>query len=288
MYTSAYKSRVLLTRSVDENQKLLEQLESYDFDCISCPLITYKNLLVDYITIFDRYSNIIITSKYAAKLIYSALNISDNHYNNRSLSKLAYISKFEGERMHTTGMHSGFVSDLRSIALTTEVEFRKRSIELWVVGHTSAAILKSIPFIKIQYIANDVRDLINNLPKTIYNKAIYLSANEITNLLPSAITRQIIYEVTYKRTLAAQDFIEITAGIDYILLYSQNCAKTLIKLLTKYNLINTLKNTIVITISAKVANIVNIYFSNVVYVEQAEHLQMIDLLIKLCQKKVIN
>ena len=69
------------------------------------------------------------------------------------------------------------------------------------------------------------------------------------------------------------------AGIDYILLYSQNCAKTLVKLLTKYNLINILKNTIVITISAKVANIVNIYFSNVVYVEQAEQQQMINLLI---------
>ncbi|WP_316353107.1 uroporphyrinogen-III synthase [Candidatus Trichorickettsia mobilis] len=213
----------------------MKQLEPYNFNCISCPLITYKNLPIDYVAIFDHYSNIIITSKHAAKLIYSALNNLSANYS--------------------------------------------KDMELWVVGHTSAVILKSMPFIKIQYIANDVRDLINNLPKTIYNKAVYLSANEITSSLPTAITRQVIYEVSYKETLKTQDFNELIAGIDYILLYSQNCAKTLIKLLAKYNLINTLKNTIVITISAKVANIVNIYFSNVVYVDQAEHQQMINLLI---------
>ena len=55
-------------------------------------------------------------------------------------------------------------------------------------------------------------------------------------------------------------------GIDYIVLYSENCAKTLLKLLIENNLVNYLGNTTYIAISSKVARAASLeqVFKNVV------------------------
>lgn len=71
---------ILLTRSED-NQLLQQKLRAKGFVCHQIPLITYINLLdrddVTGVLLRANYSNIIITSKYAAKLICDAKNIGN-------------------------------------------------------------------------------------------------------------------------------------------------------------------------------------------------------------------
>lgn len=232
---------VLLTRSVRENYKLAQQLKLYNLKCISCPLIEYQNLQVDYASILNHYSNIIITSKYGATLLYDAL-------------KCTPINDF-------------------------------RQINLWIVGEISTNILQLIPCIRIKYTARDVHDLIHNLPKNLLSDFIYLSANKITKLLPSQIRRQIIYNVIYMKTLEPHIVTELMRGIDYLLLYSRNCARILIKLVIKYDLVDALRDIVVITISDKVADIVVTHVNNVVYANHAEQEQMINLLLSHVRKK---
>jgi hypothetical protein len=54
----------------------------------------------------------------------------------------------------------------------------------------------------------------------------------------------------------------IKKGVDYILLYSENCAKTLVKLILEKQLLKNVANSVVITISSKVENVVKPYFKN--------------------------
>jgi uroporphyrinogen-III synthase len=58
--------RILLTRSEEENRKLASKLDN--FEVISSPMIYYKDLPVDWQE-FKRFSHLIITSKYAARLV---------------------------------------------------------------------------------------------------------------------------------------------------------------------------------------------------------------------------
>ncbi|XVN40555.1 MAG: hypothetical protein RCO49_07125 [Rickettsia endosymbiont of Argas persicus] len=61
---------VLLTRSLEANQETIEEISKYNlnFRYIECPLIKYKTLNFD-TSLLKNYSNIIITSKYAATII---------------------------------------------------------------------------------------------------------------------------------------------------------------------------------------------------------------------------
>ena len=61
---------ILLTRSLEANQETIEEINRYglNFRYIECPLINYKSLDFD-ADILKNYSNIIITSKYAATII---------------------------------------------------------------------------------------------------------------------------------------------------------------------------------------------------------------------------
>lgn len=232
-------SSVLLTRSYDENQKLKKELEPSGFKCIDCPLLEYNDLSIDYKSILWDYSNIIITSKYAAKKIYVAMN-----------------------KLNKNNIDYGIIN-------------------FWVVGKESATILDSLDNILIKYVAHNVKNLIGNIPESIYRDMIYLSADQITMQLPKQIVRLIIYQVSYRSSLN-QELIEMIGAVDYILLYSKNCANTLITLLDKYHLINQLKNTIVITISHKVASVIQPYFK-VYYTNSSQQQQMINLLI--CDEK---
>ena len=215
---------ILLTRSVQENEELIQVLNQYNFRVISCPLLEYKNLEFDFSNILENYSNIIITSKYAAKL----LLLASTQYNSKATNHNA-----------------------------------------WVVGEISSALLKEAGF-KIKYTAKDAQDLIKNLPINIYNTTIYLSANEITKNLPKEIKRQIIYEVNYSNTLQEDNIQDINNGVDYTLLYSLNCAKTLVRLLFKYDLLKKLENTMIIAISLRVANIMKQHFKNVIYAKKKQ------------------
>lgn len=237
---------VLLTRSVAENYQLRRKLEKYRiFSSINCPLISFKGTDFDQ-NILESYENIIITSKYAAKI----------------LNKII-----------------------------------KTPVQAFVVGKATAAALKEP--VAVEYIAGNVEELIGRLlrhpgfisgsqevgtrhPELVLgsyempnqvqhdvhgndNSFLYLSSNEITEEFPPTIKRQIIYEVKYSEKLSEQQIKTISQGLDYILLYSHNCAKTMVKLLIKYDLLTKLAKTRVIAVSSKVANVVKPYFKAVIF-----------------------
>lgn len=220
---------ILLTRSVAENATLKEELRSYDFTYVDCPLIEYEDIGLPH-EILKSYSHIIITSKYAAKIL-------ANHFNNI-----------------------------------------RTSFKFWIVGELSAEILLSSG-LQVEYIADDVNDLIVNLPKYIYKDAIYLSANEITLELPLGLERYIIYNVKYRQDFTKREVELLNRGFDYIMLYSQNSATTLVKILQANNLYEKLQNATVIAISLKVAKEVLPYSKKIIYCEKGEHKKMTELLI---------
>ncbi|MGX6959824.1 MAG: uroporphyrinogen-III synthase [Rickettsia endosymbiont of Pentastiridius leporinus] len=217
---------ILLTRSLESNAETIKEIEKYNlnFYYIHCPLIQYKP--VDFnIDILNHYSNIIITSKYAA-------NILANH-------------------------------DLEQ--------------NIWIVGNKSKQLLGK----KVAYAANNINDLIKHFPPNLYEQTIYLSSNEITQDLPDKITRHIIYNVEYLNELPLSIIEEFEKNaIDFVLLYSQNSAKTLVKLLNENNLLEYLQNILIIAISSKVANIVRPFFKNVVYCDDKSPNDIIKLLIE--------
>ena len=220
---------VLLTRGAAENESLKLELAGKDFDFIDCPLIEYEDAEI----VFDeicKYSNIIITSKHAAKILAKHRESFENH------------------------------------------------TRFFVVGELSAEILRSSG-LDIACVGVDVDDLIVQIPENLQKDAIYLSSNEITQELPKLIKRHVIYKVKYKSVLNSKEIELLNNKVDYILLYSQNSAKTLMKLLEAENLIKTLQNTTILAISTKVAKEVLPYFKKIIYCEKGEHKKMIELLL---------
>ncbi|WP_341756447.1 MULTISPECIES: uroporphyrinogen-III synthase [unclassified Candidatus Tisiphia] len=219
---------VLLTRSLEDNYDIIRELErNYEcrFNYICCPLVEYQTLPLD-ATLLHDYPNIIITSKFAAKILAGHQNLAKKN--------------------------------------------------MWIVGNSSRIILEQNNLI-VQYVASNIQNLLENIPPAIYDQTIYLSSNEITQDLPQAIKRHIIYQVKYATKL--QQMAEIEKGINFILLYSQNSTKTFLELLIKNNLLKLLANSLVITISKKVANIISSFSKNVVYCDNGQPQQMLELLI---------
>jgi uroporphyrinogen-III synthase len=163
------------------------------------------------------------------------------------------------------------------IAKSTQY-FDNASLKFWVVGKISAAIIEKAN-LKVEYIAKNVIDLIHNFPGKLYKDTIYLSGNKITKNLPSDIKRYIIYNVKYKDEMTLSDKEIISRGVDYVLLYSLNCAKTFTNLMCSQNMIKTFENTTFIAISLKVAKQILLYFDKVLYCEEGEQTKMIELLI---------
>ena len=217
---------VLLTRSLEENRKIIKEMSKSNLDLhyIHCPLIKYK--ILDFnVNILANYSNIIITSKYAAIII-------TKYYINQNI---------------------------------------------WVVGNTSKKLLEN-KGLKVTYTAKNLEDLIEHFPPKLYEQTIYLSSNEITKDLPNEIARHIIYSVEYLNELPVSIIKEFEKNIDFILFYSQNSAKTLVKLLLQNNLLQYVQDSLVVAISLKVANIVRPFTKNVVYCDDQNPNDIIKLL----------
>ena len=133
---------------------------------------------------------------------------------------------------------------------------------IWAVGENSKNILESKGY-KVKFCAPDAITLEKELLKNNHIKAIYLSGNNITLDMPPNIKRIIFYNTTYKQSLSELEIQRIKLGIDYILLYSENCAKTLLQLLLENDLLKYLENTTIVAISFKVGRVVEDYFKNV-------------------------
>jgi uroporphyrinogen-III synthase len=129
----------------------------------------------------------------------------------------------------------------------------------WVVGIKSAKILEAKGY-RIKFVATDAENLKHQIPEDIYYDTIYPSSDHISIKMPMHITRKIFYKVLYRESLSNEQLLRYKQGVDYVLLYSENCAKTLIKLLLENDLMNYLENTTYIVISSKVERVIKSHF----------------------------
>ncbi len=136
------------------------------------------------------------------------------------------------------------------------------SQSVWVVGESSKNTLEDKGY-KIKFCAPNAITLKKELLKNAHIKAFYLSGNNITVDMPINVERVVFYNIDYKESLSQSEIQRIKLGIDYILLYSENCAKTLLQLLLENDLLKYLENTTIVAISFKVGRVVEDYFKNV-------------------------
>ena len=132
----------------------------------------------------------------------------------------------------------------------------------WVVGENTKKILEDKGY-KIRFCAPDAITLKKELQKNTYIKAIYLSGDNITLEMPSNVRRVVFYKTFYKKFFSDFEIQKFRQGVDYILLYSENCAKTLLQLLLENGLLKYLENSTIVAISSKVAKVVEGYFKNI-------------------------
>lgn len=134
----------------------------------------------------------------------------------------------------------------------------------FVVGEKSAKILAQKNY-KILFCASNAEQLHQQiLCEDNYGSTIYLSGNSITTKMPAWVTREVFYRAHYLEYFSAEQITRYKNGIDYVLLYSENSAKTLLNLLKENNLLNCLANSIVIVISSKVGLVVANNFDNII------------------------
>ncbi|MFK7974459.1 MAG: uroporphyrinogen-III synthase [Rickettsiaceae bacterium] len=133
----------------------------------------------------------------------------------------------------------------------------------FVVGHKSAEILAKKGY-KIIMQERDAETLKAKIPLYLHSNMLYLSGNNITVDMPDAITRQVIYEVIYLKSLSSHQIKLYQQGIDYILLYSQNCAKILLQLMTENDLLKYMANSTIIAISEKVGMVFQKQRANII------------------------
>lgn len=212
--------KVLLTRSKEENDLAATELSRLGWAFCLAPMLTYKNLPYDFAAL-PRH--IIITSKHAAKIV------------------TAGITARPLDPVYAQG----------------------QKCEAWVVGQESAAILEANPCIKITGVAKDLKALkaiISMIPEEeaaeFFASSLYLSGNIVTHDLPDYIKRDIIYEVFYADEIPEDAVSTIKNGeIEYIMAFSKNSAKNLIKLLGSYKLLPYIRHSAVIGISQEVAEL---------------------------------
>lgn len=208
--------KVLLTRSYEDNEKLVQLLSKKGYDCINFSLIDHVSLFTNF-TVSSNYSDIIVTSKRAAQVLAPC-----NHDKNA-----------------------------------------------WVVGNSSADILRKKNY-NIKYVAESAFQLKEVLPKSIYSKAIYLRGNFITIDMPSKIETLEVYKVSYRDSVSEKEVSTLKNGVNFILLYSENCAKTLVKLIVRNDLLKYLENSVIIVISSKVEVVVKEYFKRTIVAAKPE------------------
>ena len=139
----------------------------------------------------------------------------------------------------------------------------RADMPVWVVGEKSANTLKNKGY-KVKFYASNVENLKRQIPDNLCSRMLYLSGDHISMNMPLGVTRKILYKTIYLKLLSENEITRYKQGIDYIVLYSENCSKTLLKLLIENNLMNYLGNTTYIAISSKVARVFERVFKNVV------------------------
>lgn len=143
------------------------------------------------------------------------------------------------------------------------------SIFVWVVGQNSAETLTRKGY-KIKFCTESALSLKQELTNSKQiTQMIYLSSNKITVDMPHWVKRQIFYNVSYLESLTETQKMRYQKGIDYILLFSKNCAKTLRKLFIDHNLLHCVTNTTIIAISSNVTETLNSNFQKKIVLQNS-------------------
>lgn len=132
-------------------------------------------------------------------------------------------------------------------------------LKLLVVGEVSASILEQKKYI-IELRAENAEQIKTYLEtQDVFSAAqiIYFCGDNISTLMPNFVEQYEVYKVKYKQELTYKEIASFRARFAYIMLYSENSAKTLLQLIVKYNLQSYLNSTIIICISDKVSKIFN-------------------------------
>jgi uroporphyrinogen-III synthase len=200
----------------------------------------YEPYSIDYSRIEAKYSEIIITSKYAARLI--ALAISNL-----------------------------FTNCDRSFWIVGEASSR-------IIYDAVKRILKQPNMTTVQDISTLISRL-KNL-ETRYDRMLYLSGDKISRNLPSFINRTIIYRTEYRTDMSETEKDQLNVAPDYALLYSSNAARALLNILDKYDLLYLLKSSTLICISEKVSKLLELYAGRTLYPSIPKHQEVLKLLLQ--------
>ncbi|PCJ29790.1 MAG: hypothetical protein COA94_00070 [Rickettsiales bacterium] len=146
-----------------------------------------------------------------------------------------------------------------SFAANNAPPAHSKGVSAWAVGKKSAKILASKGY-EIRFVAPSAESLKDQFVEDTNKPTLYLSSNYITIDMPFFVTRCIFYKVTYQDSLTEQQIARYKNGVDYILLYSENSAKTFLKLVKENNLLHCLENSTIITISSKISKVLADYF----------------------------
>ncbi|ADE30005.1 palindromic element RPE1 domain-containing protein [Rickettsia prowazekii] len=260
---------VLLTRNIQENNETIQEINKYNLDLryIHCSLIKYKTLDFN-INILNNYSNIIITSKYAAHIL-ADYNLKQDIWVVGNKTKQLLGKKVIYTANNIADLIQHFPTDLY-----------KHTIYL-----SSNEITQDLPNKIARHIIYNV-EYLNELPISIiqefeniryFSKPAYRNAFKANTIRATTAYKKVFNDPSLGSTYP----LEVPLGkmsIDFILLYSQNSAKTLVRLLLQNNLLQYLQDSLVIAISLKVANIVRPFIKNVVYCDNQSPHDIIKLL----------
>ncbi|MGC0371703.1 MAG: hypothetical protein DGJ47_000402 [Rickettsiaceae bacterium] len=151
-----------------------------------------------------------------------------------------------------------FINKFNNVVITSKFAAQNipptSTLKAWVVGESSAQILKQKGY-SIEYCAQNAEELKDHLLNAENEKNLYLCANHITTQMPSFVHHKVFYRVTYTNILNNEQISLFKKYPNYILLYSVNCAKTLLQLINDYNLQKYLAKTTIIALSYKISNV---------------------------------
>lgn len=147
------------------------------------------------------------------------------------------------------------------------------SAKILVVGGVSASILQDKGY-EVALTAGSALQIKEYLleKKLSDKKILYLSGDYITTPMPDFVKQVVVYNVHYLQELTDAQIKVFRAYIDYIMLYSENCGKTLLDLIAKYNLQPYLKNTIIVSMSKKLPAVLKPFFAKVIVKQSNEEM----------------
>ena len=190
------------------------------------------------------------------------------------LKKTGYL--FGGNAVFVEELYRQYLANPASVDQTWQEFFAGIKDNSAVLNKSTAKII--IPYeIKKEPLNNNLSsEVLNNrhLAKPAYREE-FKGDTEYSTAAYIDIREDASTGSTYKLPLEAK-FGKMS--IDFILLYSQNSAKTFLRLLLQNNLLEYLQDSLVVAISLKVANIVRPFIKNVVYCDDQNPNDIIKLL----------